>query len=350
MILQRPDITRRNALKAGAGLLAAPAVIIPGRALGAESIVYISYGGATQDAEEKAIIRPFERDTGVKVVSASGPDLAKLKVQVMTGAIEWDVIDLIGSQASAAERQGLLEPLDESVIDTSDMAIPKGAASLPWYVYGGGIGYDPRRTPNGKYPTDWPGFWDVARFPGRRGLRTRPDENLEMALMADGVPAKHLYPLDVDRAFRSLDRIKPHVSKWIPGTPETISLIQNNEVDFDYTYSGRVLAAKKQGISVEFVYHAEIVTPASVCVTKGTKHKAAAMKLVAYFMHPELQAAFCNIMGYGPVKRAAMKLLTPETMAQQPNLDDPDTCVTDTAWWAQNFAAVNKRFSEWLIS
>ena len=45
-----------------------------------------------------------------------------------------------------------------------------------------------------------------------------------------------------------------------------------------------------------------------------------------------------------------MKLLTPDTMAQQPRLDDPRTAVTDITWWADNFIEVNKRFKEWLIS
>ena len=57
------------------------------------------------------------------MVAANGPDIAKLKAQVMTGNVEWDVIDLIGSQVIAADRTGVLEKLDYSVIDASDMAV-----------------------------------------------------------------------------------------------------------------------------------------------------------------------------------------------------------------------------------
>src|SRR5690606_32151017 len=102
--------------------------------------------------------------------------------------------------------------------------------------------------------------------------------------------------------------------------------------------------------SMEFVYKNNIITPSYMCVTKGTKNKDAAMKLVNYFLRPDLQADFCNIMGYTPVKRAAMPLLTEEVRNQQPDLDDPGTAVTDVEWWADNFAEVNKRFKEWLIS
>jgi putative spermidine/putrescine transport system substrate-binding protein len=344
--------TRRTVLRHGgiaASVLAAPALLTR-RAAAADSLVYVSYGGATEDAEVASFLKPFEAETGIKVVAANGPDVAKLKAQVMTGNMEWDVIDFIGSQVTAAYREGLLEKLDYSVIDASDMTVPAEPGGYPFYVYGGGIAYDPKRHPDGKHPTNWEQFWDVKAFPGRRGLRTRPDENLEMALMADGVPAKQLYPLDVNRAFRSLDRIKPYVAKWIAETPQTISLVQSNEIDFVYTYSGRVQAARKQGISIAYVYQSNIVTPAYTCVAKGTRNKDAAMKLTASFAHPERQAMFCNTLGYTPLKRAALKLLTPETMAQQPNLDDPKTCVTNINWWADNFVEVNKRFKEWLLS
>jgi len=345
----RRSFLRRSALF-GAGVFAGPALLTARRAIAADTLVYVSYGGATEDAEVVSFLKPFEADTGNKVIAASGPDIAKLKAQVMTGNVEWDVVDFIGSQAIAADREGVLEKIDYSVVDDSDMYVPKEEASFPFYVYGGGIAFDPARHPDGKHPTDWAQFWDVKAFPGRRGLRSRPDENLELALMADGVPAKQLYPLDVDRAFRSLDRIKPYVAKWIPETPQTISLLQSNEIDFVFTYSGRVQAARKQGVSIAYVYEANIVTPAYTSVAKGTRNKAAAMKLASYFAKPERQAQFCNILGYSPVKRSAIKMLTPETLAQQPKLDDPKTAITDIKWWADNFVEVNKRFKEWLIT
>ncbi|WP_342640449.1 ABC transporter substrate-binding protein [Rhodoligotrophos ferricapiens] len=347
-------LTRRDFAKTagilGAGVVAAPYVLRGREAWAQETIVYVSYGGSTQEAEEDIIVAAFMKETGINVVNASGPDLAKIKAQVQTGNVEWDLVTLIGSQAVAAGREGLLEKLDYSIIDASDMYMPVLEFTAPWYAYGGGIAYDPQRHAAGKFPTNWPEFWDAERFPGRRGLRSRPDENLEMALMADGVPAKELYPLDVDRAFASLDRIKPHVAKWIPETPQTITLLQQNEIDFVFTYSGRVEAAQRQGVSVNFVYENNIVTPSYLCVPKGTKHLKAAMTLANYFLRPDLQAGFCNRMGYSPVKRAATDLLTPEVRAKQPNLDAPGTAVTDIEWWADNFVEVNQRFKEWMIS
>src|SRR5579872_6363190 len=123
--ISRPSSRRRvlaGAAALGAGL-AAPA-ILGRRAAAAEKVVFIGWGGSTQDAQNKTMLKAFEEETGNQVVSISGPDLAKLKVQVRSGDVEWDVIELPGPQVIAAERQGLLEPLDKSLIDTSDMFLP----------------------------------------------------------------------------------------------------------------------------------------------------------------------------------------------------------------------------------
>ncbi|MBV8915041.1 MAG: ABC transporter substrate-binding protein [Acetobacteraceae bacterium] len=341
-------IFRRTLIRGAAASLCAP-TILSRRAAAAEKIVMIGWGGTTQEAENRSFIDAYQTETGNTVVVTDGPDLGKLKAQIMNGAPEWDVLELPGPQAISAERQGLLEKLDTKIVDTADMFIPARQASAPFYVYPGGIAYDPTRQPAEKTPRSWPQFWDPIGFPGRRGLRTRPDETLEIALMGDGVDPKKLYPLDVDRAFKALDRIKPHVGKWIAGTPETITLLQNKEIDFVYTYSGRVEAAKKQGLSVAFVYENTLVTPSHICVGKGTQLRESAMKLVADYLRPDLQAKYCNITGYGPTKRAATAMLSDWAKGQQANIDDPHTAVTDVEWWADNYPSVSKRFKEWLI-
>src|SRR5678815_1824073 len=45
-------------------------------------------------------------------------------------------------------------------------------------------------------------------------MQNRPVDNLEFALLADGVAPDRLYPIAVDRAYRKLDQIKQHVAAW----------------------------------------------------------------------------------------------------------------------------------------
>jgi putative spermidine/putrescine transport system substrate-binding protein len=110
----RETLTRRrflaNSAIVGAGL-AAPGLLIK-HARAAETLVYIGYGGSTQEVINKVFIESFTKETGIEVISNPGADLAKLRAQVQTGNIEWDLLNLIGPQASAAGNDGLLEEID----------------------------------------------------------------------------------------------------------------------------------------------------------------------------------------------------------------------------------------------
>lgn len=340
---------RRQFITGGAAAIAAPFVLSSTRALASGKLVFVSWGGSLQEAIDRTILATFAKETGIEVVSVSGPDLAKLKAQVQTGNIEWSLFEAGGPQVVGAAREGLLEKIDYSIVDASDLFVPASEVTLPFYSYSGGIAYDPKRHGPGKFPRSWEEFWDVESFPGRRGLRTKPDETMELALLADGVLPKELYPLDVDRAFRSLERIKPYVAKWIDATPQTISLVQNNEVDFVYTYLGRVHLAQQQGISIEYVLENNLVTPSYLGVPKGAKNKDAVMQLINAFIRPDLQAAFCNEMNYTPMKRSALQLLDPAVLAAQPDLDDDRTAIVNVEWWAENFAEVSVKFKEFLL-
>ncbi|MBV9786214.1 MAG: ABC transporter substrate-binding protein [Acidisphaera sp.] len=341
-------VSRRAVLGAA---LAAPAVIVPGRSWAADQLVFVGSGGANQDAYEKVQLAAFTRDTGIKVIVVSGPDLAKLKAQVVTGNIEWDALAFDGVSAVGAERQGLLEPIDYSIVKPVDGFLPNRPGCFPCYTFWGGVAYDPNRHPRDKVPATWPQFWDAKTYPGQRGMRDRAGETIEMALLGDGVQPHELYPLDIDRAFRSLDRIKPYVLKFINQTPQTITLVQTGEIDFSYAYAGRVNAAQRDGLSMEFVSEQPIVIPNYVAAVKGTRNRVAAMKLLDYFMRPDMQAAYANMLpGNSPIAKGALPLLQGKARTLAPDLTSPQTTSVNVEWWADNFDRVNRRLKEWLLT
>lgn len=344
-------VSRRTILKGtAAAAFGGPLILTPGKAKAAEKIFLISWGGGYRKAWEEAYINPFTKETGIEVVIADTPDLAKVKAQVASKNVEWDVFDAPGAMALAGAAEGFWEPLNKSIVDTSDVYVDYGADYLPYYMYAGGIAWDPKRTAAGKYPTDFAQFFDVAKFPGRRGLRTRISETLDVALLADGVPPEKLYPLDVERGFKVLEKIKPHVKKWIAETPQTISLLQNNEIDFSFTYNGRVRAAQADGVSIEFSFAQTINALNYITVLKGSPRREAAMKLLAYTLRPDRAAAFADLLGYTPTVRKAMPLTSAETKKWLPDMQNPRNCVMDDKWWQKNFTVLQKRFSEWLLT
>ena len=108
-------------------------------------------------------------------------------------------------------REGLLEDR-YAVVDTSPLD-PQfvSECAIPVLQYAFTIAYNTDVFPD-DHPTSWADFFNVEKYPGKRGFwRSVTSGIFEAALLADGVPADQLYPLDIDRAFRKLDSIKEHI-------------------------------------------------------------------------------------------------------------------------------------------
>jgi putative spermidine/putrescine transport system substrate-binding protein len=344
------DATRRTFLRGAAAVAGSAALGFPAIVRAADALNVTCWGGDYEKGIRDIFADPFTKETGVPVRLINNADLAKMKIQVDTQNVQWDVFDSVGPQITAGSKQGLWLPIDEKIVDRSDLVAKGGADYVGTYLFAGGIGWDPKRFADGKHPSTFKEFWDVKGFPGRRGLRPRISETLEMALLADGVDPKALYPLDIERGFRSLDKIKPYVQRWIETTPETITLLVNHEVDFDYTYLSRVLPAKKNGTSVEFSTVQTINSLEYLAVPKGTKNAETAMKYVAFCLRPDRQAEFSKRLNFAPNAKAAAKMLDAATKAVLPDLTAPGSVVSNDAWWADHYEVLQKRFSEWLLT
>lgn len=330
---------------------ASPLLLTSKRARAADrKMTLVSWGGDYRHAVEEAVVKPFMKETGIQVTIVDTPDMAKLRAQVLTNNVEWDVFDAPNALGVAGANAGLWEPLNPSMFDRNDLIIDVQNNLLPWYIFVGGIAWDPKRYPDGKHPRNFKEYFDIRAFPGRRTFRNRPSETLEAALIADGVSPKHLYPLDVDRAFRALDRIKPNVVKWIDSTPQTLTLLSTGETDFTYTYASRVKPAKASGQSVDFSFEQTINGFEYLAVVKNAPNKQAAMKFLVFAARPDRQAAFMELIGNTPSNKKALGMMSPESRKWIPDLKSENSVLMDDSWWAKNFDEVTRRFKEWTLS
>ncbi|ARP79785.1 spermidine/putrescine ABC transporter substrate-binding protein [Bordetella genomosp. 8] len=347
---QARGLSRRSVLKAGAAMagMAALGTAMPLRAQ-ARGISVTCWGGSYEAAVRQAFAEPFAKESGIPVTLVNSADLTRMKVQVDSGNVSWDVFDSIGPQIMAGSRQGLWTPIDTGIVDTSKLLQPAGKDYVGSYSYAGGIAYDPKKFPDGKHPETFADFWDLKRYPGRRGLRSRVSENLEMALLADGVPPAQLYPLDVERAFKAMDRIKPAVRKWIETTPETVTLLTSNEIDFSYSYLSRVLPAQRAGSSVAMSMRQTLNSLEYLAVPKGGKNIQNAMRYVAFCLRPERQAAFCELVEFAPNAAGASDMVGAQARARMPDMKSPDAIIINDAWWGENYDKLQRRFTEWLL-
>ncbi len=205
--------TKRN-FELGCALLGAMGFATAASA--AEQITFVSQGGAYQQAQTVAILDPSAKKLGITINQDSIPDAwPAIKTQVGSGKPIWDVVDTPTGYCLRGGEQGLIEKLDFSKMPNA-AAMPeayRSPYSVSYEFYSSVLAYSQKTFPKDA-PNSWADFWDVKKFPGRRALRDHPIATLEAALMADGVAPDKLYPLDVDRAFKKLEEIKPNVTAW----------------------------------------------------------------------------------------------------------------------------------------
>lgn len=317
------------------------------------TLVIVSYGGAYQKAQHDGFFAQFSRDHHVRIVEQEwSGDIARLKAMVESGNVTWDVVDAEDYIVPRAADENLLERLSPSV--TAGLNIPPGATT----EYGAAVcywstvlGYNTKLLQGKQPPSGWKDFFDTKRYPGPRSLRKSPVSTLEVALLADGVAPASLYPLDVDRAFRALDRIKPSVSVWWEAGEQPAQLLASGEVAMSSIWNGRAYNAAKAGKPVAFTWNGGLLSSDWWIVPRGSKNKALAEEFIRFATTAPAQAEFAKHIPYGPINSDAFALLSPEIKTDLPTA--PDNFSKQQAlrrdWWNAHEAELTKRFNDWLL-
>jgi putative spermidine/putrescine transport system substrate-binding protein len=346
---------KRRRMLQGAGALAlAGAMPVLVRA-DDKQIVVSDPGGPYTAAYRQAFYDPFEKATGIKVVSVAreSQPVAQFAAMVQTKNYVWDVTTLtLSADIPYLESKGLLEPIGLKASDYPDV-MPE-AITPNWLgvdVYSTVLAY---RTDKFKDsgPKSWADFWDVKKFPGRRCLRRSPLDTLEQALLADGVPLDKLYPLDVDRAFASLDKIKPHINIWWTSGAQAMQAIQSGDVDMISTWNGRAQAAKDGGAPVSIVWNQGLYSIEGWGIPKGTPRADAAKQFVRFCADAKRQALLTRTLAYGPTNKKAFETIAKERAALLPTAPDNirNMRLPSPQWWEANRQKVTERFNSWIIS
>ena len=237
---------KKLSLVLGAALLASTAMM--GVAKAADELTIVSWGGAYQESQRKAFFEPYSA-AGNKVTEAEySGEYAKIKAMVEANAVTWDVIDVDTATGLQGCAEGTLETIDWAKLGLDKSKFIGGDimdCAVPNIVYGTVFAYDTSKLATG--PTAMTDFFDLAKFPGKRGMWKNPDVNLEWALIADGVPAADVYkvlgtPEGLDRAFKKLDTIKSEIVWWEAGA-QAPQLLADGQVVMTTAWNGRIQAA-----------------------------------------------------------------------------------------------------------
>ena len=327
----------------------------PDKLKGSGVVRVSSYGGVFQEAQRKAYFKPFEELSGIKVIDTEGPDQAKVKAMVDTKNIEYDVGEFDRASVINLARKGdYWEDIDYSLFDVDNIdASFRHKDSIDMLPYGQIFAY---RTDvfNGKEPKDNPDLWDTKSFPGPRSLQAgsgglAPD--LEVALMAAGVPRDKVYPIDIEKAFASLAKIKPDVDKWWTAGAMPAQMLNDNEVVMATAWNGRIYSLIQAKAPVKAVWKNQLLRTDTWAILKGAQNKENAQKFSAFITMAVPQARLSYLIPYGFVNNKSAALMPADRLPLLPTAPDTkkDLLVYDSAWWADNRDAVLARWNKFLL-
>ena len=347
--------SRRRFLTLSGAVLAAPFVIAgPARAAG--QVIVRTPGGAYDDIMRRHVYDPFTKETGITVTPVAAT-VAKLLAMFKANNVELDVIDTGDGPLVTLERMGALAPIDYGSWKWSKPedvgAEYRHETRVANFVYSTVLSYNKGTFPDGKYPKGWAEFWDAEKFPGPRMLADmatgQPD--LEFALIADGVPRDKIYPIDIDRAFKSLSRIRPHIRKFWDTGALSAQMLSDQEVVLGSIWNGRLQTLIDKGAPLGLDWTENMIQVQALSVFKGSPNAANAQKLIDFMMQPEVQAKYSQDLQYGPTNQKAFDSIPAAHVERMPGGPNSKQLgfMRDVGWWESNRDKVNRTWSRWIL-
>ncbi|MBF9031250.1 extracellular solute-binding protein [Rhodobacterales bacterium HKCCE3408] len=338
------------------------AVALPGAAL-SDGLSVVTWGGTYQTSQENAYAPDFPHE--IDWIEYRG-GLDEIRAQVESGAVEWDVVDVLAHDARVGCAEGLFLPLPDDLFPedmAGDLVIDRPNDCVgPNITWSWVTAYD-RSAFSEDAPESIVDFFDTAGFPGPRAISAFPQANLEMALLADGVPAGRVYEVlsteaGLDRAFSVLNRIAPDLRLWTSGE-EPVELLRRGEVVMSTAYNGRVSAAVLSGEDgIDTIYDGQVLDEEWFAVVAGAPNEAAALEFLRHVAEPEQQAAQARWIPYGPMRRSALSIIAEgepwfhtgaPVLPHIPTREDriEDALVLDADFWAEHGEDLAERFAVW---
>jgi len=347
--------SRRRFLTLSGAALAAP-FVITGQARAAGQVIVRTPGGAYDDVMRRHVYEPFTKETGITVTPVAAT-VAKLLAMFKANNVELDLIDTGDGPLVTLGRLGALDPIDYGSwkwTKPEDVGAEyRNETRVANFVYATVLAYNKDSFPDGKHPKGWAEFWDADKFPGPRMLAdmatSAPD--LEFALIADGVPRDQIYPLDVDRALKSLSRIRPHIRKFWDTGALSAQMLSDKEVVLGSIWNGRLQTLIDKGAPLGFDWTGNMIQVQALSVFKGSPNKANAQKLIDFMMQPAVQAQYSKDLQYGPTNQKAFDMLPADQVARMPGSPASKQVgfMRNVEWWESNRDKVNRAWSRWIL-
>ncbi len=341
-----------------------------GLAANAQEITIVSFGGAYAASQMEAYHKPYMALTGIKINSVDADNPATpIKAQVEAGNVTIDIADLEPSDLVRLCDEGALQVLDIDDLPDGADGTPAREDFIEGGLYDCGVGtivYSTLiayRTDGDVIPTATNDFFDLEKFPGKRGLRKGAKFALELALMADGVAPADVYdvlatPEGVDRAFAKLDTIKSEIIWWEAGA-QPPQLLADGEVVMTTAYNGRIFnAMMEENQPFALFWPNQIYDFNLFVIPEGAPNAEAAWDFIKWATDTQRLADQATYISYGPARRSSAEhvgLFKDGVTDMKPHMPtNPDyvgdALTTDIEFWADHDIELSERFNAWLAN
>ncbi|QDQ88321.1 extracellular solute-binding protein [Alcaligenaceae bacterium SJ-26] len=320
----------------------------------AKDLTVVNFGGANGNAQKTAYVDTFEKATGNRIIGVEyNGEQARVKAMVEAGNVTWDVVEVETGDLTRGCDEGLYQRIDWSRVGDKADFIPEAVTEcgVGTFVWSTVLAYDADKLKTA--PTSWADFWDIEKFPGKRGMRKQALYNLEFALMADGVPAKDVYEVlatkeGVDRAFKKLDELKPHIQWWEAGAQPPQFLVAGDVV-MSTAFNGRIDAARREGRPLAVAWNGGIYDLDYWVIPEGTPNTDLAYDFIKHASQPENQTVYAQNIAYGPVNVKALENLDAKVLADLPSAPANASVgvLMNGEFWTDHGEELQQRFTAW---
>src|ERR1700749_3441159 len=361
---------RKRYIAAGLIVIVAAALVYFVFLRKAPVLTVVTWSGPYGRAQASALFLPYAQKSGVNVhIAQYDGGLDELRKRIASRQYGWDVIDLELPDAIAACKEGLLEHIDAATLpagangETAADDFAPNAIGPCWVgsvVYSQLIAYAPARFGSAK-AISLSDFFDTARFPGPRALRSAGAKfNLELALLADGVAPRDVYNAlspqqGVARALAKLNTIRSSIVWWTRSS-EPVAMLQDGRAAFATVLNGDVFDAAVHHRGLGVIWDNQLYELDVFGVPKNDPKRDMAMDFVRFATSAPSLAAVSNWVPYGPARRSALQFVgkNPELhVAMSPYLPtEKDHFTTafaiDDGWWQAHGAEIAPQWQAWV--
>jgi putative spermidine/putrescine transport system substrate-binding protein len=308
-----------------------------------------------QDAIDQVFVQPFSAATGIAVQNGTWEGgIDALRAQAKAPNNTWDLVLVDGDELATGCSENLFEKLDWSAIGGKDHYLPLAVSDC-------GVGASVASTvlawDRDKFPATpaWSDFWDVAKYPGKRGLRRGVRGNLEFALLADGVAPGDVYKVlgtadGIDRAFRKLDQLKPYIVWWQDDAEAAHILASGDVLMTSASASAITTINRTEHRNFGLQWAASLYEVLSWAVLKGSPNLRAATQFLYFAGTPAIEGRLVLASGDGGLAKGASDWPSPEVGQNAPTAPANLSAGVriDLGFWRENMAKLRQRFDAWL--